>query len=67
MFFNFYQHWVLHVLLLHYCLFTFFYCFTVEHNPLLGSHTGGLVGSLQPAIHDQLSAATNNEEIVFQG
>ena len=40
--------------------------FNVEHNPMLGSHTGGLVGSLQP-IHDQLSAATNIVENSFQG
>ena len=26
---------------------------------MLGSHTGGLVGSLQPSIHNHLSAATN--------
>ena len=34
---------------------------------MLGSHTGGLAGSLQPAIHDQLSAATNVVENGFQG
>ena len=34
---------------------------------MLGSHTGGLVGSLQPAIHKQLSAATNTAENSFQG
>ena len=33
---------------------------------MLGSHTGGLVGSLQPAIHDQLSAATNITENSLQ-
>ena len=26
---------------------------------MLGSHTGGWVGSLQPSIHNHLSAATN--------
>ena len=31
-----------------------------------GSHTGGLAGSLQPAIHDQLSAATNIAGIIFK-
>ena len=34
---------------------------------MLGSHTGGLAGSLQPAIHEQLLAATNNVENRFQG
>ena len=41
-------------------LLTFFYLFfTIDHNPMLGYHTGGLVGSLQPSIHNCLSVATN--------
>ena len=41
-------------------LLTFFYLvFTIDHNTMLGSHTGGLVGSLQPSIHNRLSVATN--------
>ena len=61
--------WFLHVLLLHYCfslLFTFSIVFTVEHNPMLGSHTGGLVGSLQPAAHDQLLTAIIIVKKVFK-
>ena len=61
----------LHVLLLHYCLFIvtqlFLLFLTVEHNPTLGSHTGGLASSLQPALHNQLSAAINIVENSFQG
>ena len=34
---------------------------------MLGSHTGGLAGSLQPAIHDQLLAGANIVEDGFQG
>ena len=34
---------------------------------MLSSYTGGLAGSLQPAIHDQLSAAANIAENGFQG
>ena len=33
---------------------------------MIGSHTGGLVGSFQPASHDQLLAATNIAEMVFK-
>ena len=47
-------------------LLTFSIVFTVEHNPMLGSHTGGLVGSLQPAAYDQLLAAINIVKIVFK-
>ena len=57
--------------LLCYCLFIvthlFLLGFTVEHNPMLGSHTGGLTCSLQPAIHDQLSTTANIAGISFQG
>ena len=34
---------------------------------MLGSHTGGLTCSLQPAIHDQLSTTANIAEIGIQG
>ena len=34
---------------------------------MLGSHTGRLVGSLQPAIHNQLLPAANIVENSFQG
>ena len=54
-------------LLFVHCYSPFSIVFNVEHNPMLGSHTGGLVGSLQPAIHDQLSAATIIVENSFQG
>ena len=51
------------VLLLIYCLFIvthfFLLCFALEGNPTLGSHTGVLLGSLQPFIHMHLLAATN--------
>ena len=59
---NCYQGWLLHVLLLHYhcsLLLTFFIVFSIDHNATLGSHTDGLMGSLQPSIHTHLSAATN--------
>ena len=52
------------LLFVHCCSLLFF---TAEHTPTLGSHTGGLVGSLQSAIHDQLSAAANIVENSFQG
>ena len=45
---------VLLVLLLIHCLFIVAYLIllfsTIEHNPTVGSHTGGLLGSLQPSI-----------------
>ena len=51
------------VLLLHYCLFIvallFLLFFTIECNPAIGSHTGGLLGSLQASMQVHLSAATN--------
>ena len=34
---------------------------------MLGSHTGGLTCSLQPAIHDQLSTTAYIAEIGIQG
>ena len=34
---------------------------------MLGSHTGGLAGSFQPAIHDQLLAAADIVENGFLG
>ena len=40
--------------------------FAVQCNQMLGSHTGGLVGSLQPAIHSQLLAAAYIAENGFQ-
>ena len=54
-------------LLFVHCYSPFLLFDTVEHNPMLGSHTGGLMGSLQPAIHDHLSAAANIAENGFQG
>ena len=48
-------------------LLIFLYFFTVEHNPTLGSHIGRLVGSFQPAIHDQPLAAANIVENGFKG
>ena len=48
------------VLLLICCLFIVTHLlllsFAIEHNPMLGSHTGGLLGSSQPFIHVHLSA-----------
>ena len=47
------------VLLFVHCYSPFSIVFTVEHNPTLGSHTGGLLGSSEPSIHARLSAATD--------
>ena len=54
------------LLLLVHCYSPFPIVFTVEHNPSLGSHTGGMIGSLHPAIHNHLLDATNIAEMVFK-
>ena len=41
--------------------------FTLDRNATLGSHTGDLEGSLQPSIHEHLSAAANIAANGFQG
>ena len=68
---NVFHSWLLHFLLLHYHLFIVSHVFllscTLDCNPMLGSHTGGLVGSLQPSIHEHLSSASNMVAKCFQG
>ena len=54
-------------LLFVHCYSPFSIVYTVEHNPMLGSHSGKLVGSLQPAIHNHLLADANIAENSFQG
>ena len=51
---NGFQGWLLHLLLFDYHLFIVFHAFllffTLNHNPMLGSHMGGFMGSLQTSI-----------------
>ena len=47
------------VLLFVHCCSPFSIVFTIECNPAIGSHTGGLLGSLQPSIQVHLLVATN--------
>ena len=54
-------------LLFVHCYSPFSIFFTVELNPMLGSHTGELTCSLQTAIHDQLLTTPSIVEISFQG
>ena len=46
-------------LLFVHCYPSFSIVFTIEHNPMLGSHIGGWLGSSEPSIHAHLLAVTN--------